>query len=275
VPSIILPEKPRKYPDPFIRTVHGTHGPCALCQHYSKLTENHVPPEAVGNHDAWLAQSYMTTMAADKDLLFGRRFSGGIRFRTLCEECNNALGNSEDRAIVDFYQRVQKLVDSPLKLPPVAMVSAKPNLIARGLYAHLASANDNGIPSIFDTEAREIFFRKRSLRLASWNLFYWVYQAPTMFLMRSAFLASFGSDVEMDHVHLLKAPPLAFAFSQRSTLYGLPNMMMFIQQNDRAETQIPLILDRRDPHPVWPAVPYDNQIVFLGGDSYGLVAEQH
>lgn len=273
--SIILPEKLRKYPDPFIRTVHGINGPCALCTQYSKLTENHVPPEAVGNHDAWLAQSYMTTMTADQELLFGRRFSRGIRFRTLCEECNNALGNSEDRALVDFYRRIQKLVDSPLRLPDTTVVAARPNLIIRGLYAHLASANDNGMPNVFDIEAREIFFHKRSLRLASWNLFYWVYQGPTMFLMRSAFLASFGSNVEIDHVHILKASPLAFAFSQRPTLHGLPNMMKFVQQNDQAEVELPIILNRRDPHPVWPAVPYGNQVIFLGGSSYGLVAQQH
>lgn len=155
--AIIRPPKLRKYPDPFIAPIFGRRGPCALCQNYSQLTENHVPPEGVGNFDQWIAQSYMTTVTANPDMYFGRQFPGGIRFRTLCQTCNNSLGGSEDRALIDFYDRVRKLLATPLNLPGLMRVPAKPNLIIRGLLAHIASANDNGIPTPFDREARDIF----------------------------------------------------------------------------------------------------------------------
>lgn len=273
--SIIRPDKVRRYPDPYILTVRGTHGPCALCGHYSKLTENHVPPEAVGNYDSWLAQSYMTATASDQELFFGRRFSGGVRFRTLCEPCNNSLGGSEDKALVAFYNQVRSLVSSPIRLPPVMQVAAKPNLILRGLLAHIASANDDGIPTQFDNEARDIFFKKRSLRLSSWNMFYWLYLREEMFLMRDAFLTKWSPTVELDHVQILKAPPLAFMFSQQPRFHGLPNMMQFIQARDEEEIDVPIMLARRDRHPMWPIVPMNNQIILLAGSSYGLIARPH
>jgi len=264
--------KARRYPDPYISPIQGVRGPCALCRQYSQLTENHVPPEGVGNHDRWIARSYMTTVAASSEMYFGRHFPGGVRFRTLCRDCNSALGGSEDKALIDFYERVRRLLASPLKLPELVRVPAKPNLIIRGLLAHIASANDNGIPVPFDSEARRIFFKEQSLRMLSWNLFYWLYSGEQMFLMRSAFLANWRPAVELSEIYILKHFPLAFMFSRRPAFYGVPNMCKFVQQNDEAETDLPIFLNLRESHPVWPAVAERNQLIFLAGASYGVVA---
>lgn len=270
--SIIRPPRGRKYPDPYIAPVHGTRGPCALCKQYSQLTENHVPPEGVGNSDRWIAQSYMTTVAAKPDMYFGRHFPGGIRFRTLCKACNSSLGGSEDKALIDFYERVRRLLDSPLQIPGTMQIPAKPNLIVRGLMAHIASANDSGIPTPFDGEARDIFLGKRSLRLSSWNLYYWIYLGEEMFLMRSAFLGKWHP-LELTEIQLLKAPPLAFMFARKSRFYGLPNMVQFVQNRDDAEIDVPIILNRRDQNPVWPAVAERDQIIFLGGPGANAILQ--
>jgi hypothetical protein len=123
VAHIIRPKRPRRYPDPYIEPIFGSRGPCALCSTYANLTEDHIPPEAVGNDGSWVAHSYLTSAAADKQLIFGREFRGGIRFRTLCAECNNRLGAREDKALVDFFERVVKLVNSPLILNGIMRVS--------------------------------------------------------------------------------------------------------------------------------------------------------
>ena len=182
----------------------------------------------------------MTSHAADQDLHFGLRFHGGLRFRTICGECNSSLGGSEDKALIDFYGRVRKLLESPLHFPtPIIRVPAKPNLIIRGLMAHLASANPNGIPVPFDQEARDIFFERRELRRSSWNLFYWLYFGREIFVMRSAFLTRWNPTVELNQVFLLKCPPLAFMFSRDARFHGVPNLLHFVQNRKEDEARFP------------------------------------
>jgi hypothetical protein len=272
--KIIKPSKSRKLPDPFIEPIHGKRGPCALCTNYSDLTENHVPPEGIGNSGRWIAGSYMTTVTANPDMYFGRHFRGGVRFRTLCSDCNNGLGGKEDKALIELYDRVRKLVESPIQFPGVVQIAARPNLIVRGLLAHIVSANDSGVPNRFDVEARELFFKKTSLRFSSWNLYYWVYLGETIFLMRSAYLTSWNPSVELSEMHILKIYPLAFVFARRPTFHGLPNMMRFVQSRDDEETDVPILLHRREKHPVWPAVVTPKEVIFLGGNSSGVVARQ-
>ncbi len=252
----------------------GTHGPCALCGHYAKLTDDHVPPEGAGNFDGWRGLSYMTTISGNDEDIGRRRFPSGIRFKTLCADCNNRLGGREDRALVDFYNRVRKIVESPLLLSPIMRVPARPNLIIRSLFAHMAAANDSGRPSFFDDEARAIFHNKRSLRLSSWNLFYWLYLGKDLFLARSLFHTVWSPILEVHEMFILKMYPLAFLFIQKPIFYGAPNLMKFLQSRDEEESEIPILLFLNEAHPVWPAYTSNTSAIMFGGNAYGLVARQ-
>ena len=229
----------------------------------------------MGNHDRWNAKSYLTTSTANTDLFFGRRFNGGVRFRTLCSDCNNGLGGREDKAIGAFFERIRKLVESPLIIESNVNVMAKPNLIYRGLLAHLVSANDNGVPSGFDLEARELFFGKRNLNQSSWNLFYWMYTGSKLFLMRDAYHTVWHPRVKLVPIHVLKFFPLAFMFTQEPWFLGLPNMRLFLRPKDVEEIDVPIDLGRRDTHPFWPVTASPHNMILLGGNSFGLIGERN
>ena len=112
--------------DPFIAPVPGEWGPCALCRSYSKLTEAHVPPKSVGNTDEWITKSYMTALSTrNGDVYYPRHFKGGLKFKTLCRDCNSSLGGREDKAIGDFFGQVRQRIKSPIVL-------ATPNHSCRG-----------------------------------------------------------------------------------------------------------------------------------------------
>ncbi|WP_273240451.1 hypothetical protein [Hyphomonas atlantica corrig.] len=49
-------------------------------------------------------------------------------------------------------------------------------------------------------------------------------------------------------------------------------MKTYLQPKDDAEVDVPLRLDLVENNPVWPAVPGGNAVIFMGGDSFGLVA---
>jgi hypothetical protein len=274
VTNIIKPERRRRYPDPYITPVSGARGPCALCRTYADLTEDHIPPESLGNGGRWVARSYLTTASADKELIFGREFRSGIRFRTLCKECNNGLGGREDKALADFFERVSKLINSPLILNNVMRVTAKPNLIYRAILAHIIAANDQGIPTAFDTEGRNVFFRKQSLGLSSWSLFYWIYTGPSIFVMRNAYYTVWRP-LEIIPIQVLKCFPLAFMFAQKPWFSGLPNLLRFARPRDDEEIELPILMNARENLDTWPAVPIGNTSVILAGDSFGYVGSKN
>lgn len=271
--QIIKPKRPRRYPDPYITPIYGTHGPCALCRTYANLTEDHIPPETLGNDGSWIAHSYLTSAAGDKELIFGREFRGGIRFRTLCRDCNNGLGGREDKALADFFQRVLKLLNSPLILNPIMRVSAKPNLIYRALLAHIIAANDSGMPTAFDAEGRNLFFGKQSLSLSSWSLFFWIYTGPSIFVMRNAYYAHWDP-VEVIPIQILKCFPLAFMFAQKPWFGGLPNLLNFAQHRDEEEIELPILMRARENHQAWPAVPHGNTLMLMAADSFGFIGNK-
>lgn len=272
---VIVPPKAVRQPDPWLSPVPGSWGPCALCGYNSRLTEAHIPPRSVGNAKRWLAQSYMVTVAAnDKDRYFPRHFRRGLCFKTLCRDCNSGLGGREDIALADFFGRVRKLVESPLDLGPLVRIPAKPNLIYRAVLAHVVSANDTGMPSDFDAEARELFFKKRDLRQTSWSLFYWLYLGDELLLMRNVFDFKWYPVTQLRIMHLLKLFPLGFMLTQDREFLGLPNAKQFLCSRDDEEVELPLYLSRWEASPVWPAQSTKRNIVLLGGNSFGLVGSR-
>jgi hypothetical protein len=268
---IIRPPKLRRYPDPFIKPNHGTHGPCALCTKYSKLTEDHIPPESVGNFDRWNARSYMNASTANQELTYGRRFPGGIRFKTLCADCNNGLGAKEDKTIAAFFRDVKKLLESRIILTPTMKITTRPNELYKGLMAHVVAANDNGIPTAFDTEARDLYFGRKPLLLSTWSLFYWVFLGPELVIIRNVHHAVWHPTVQLRTMMLLKIYPLAFMFIQEPWAFGLPNMRMYLGARDDEEKEVPIQLWRVDNHPFQPAVADRNNMMLLGADTFGLV----
>lgn len=175
---------------------------------------------------------------------------------------------------MDFYSRVRKIVESPLLLSPVVRIPAKPNLIIRSLFAHMAASNDGGRPSFFDEEARAIFRNKRSLRLTSWNLFYWIYLGKDLFLARSLFRTVWSPLLEVHEMFILKMYPLAFLFIQKPIFHGTANLIKFVQSRDDVEVEVPLLLFLNENHPVWPAYTSNTNSIMFGGNAYGLVARQ-
>lgn len=275
--QIIRPHKKRRIEDPFLTIPSDEDwGACALCLSWEKLTEAHIPPQAAGNINEWDGRSYMTTVAAkDQDLYFGRRFRGGFRLKTLCADCNSKLGASEDKALAKFFEGVRKLVETPILLTTRTVnIPAKPNLIFRGMLAHLASANVDGHPCSFDKEARDIFWKNLPLSLTSWNLFYWLYFGTNLVVMRNIFHTTWSPTVEVRPLFLLKIYPLAFLFLQEPWFMGLPNMRTHFVKSDDEETQLPIPVMAYDAHPLWPATTSDRNAIMAGGNTFGFVGSR-
>ena len=88
---------------------------CHLCGDYTKLSFEHVPPQAAFN-DRPIVQASIEKLLkkeADLDNISGKTFQRGAGGYTLCEQCNSLTGRWYGSAYVDWiYQAAKVLLQS-------------------------------------------------------------------------------------------------------------------------------------------------------------------
>src|SRR4051812_37239076 len=76
-------------------------GICHICGLSKELTEEHVPPQAALNSGYfYLATVEQAINTGPEPFREGPRYQGGIRFETLCADCNNRECNRYNRELI-------------------------------------------------------------------------------------------------------------------------------------------------------------------------------
>lgn len=81
-------------------------GICHVCGNHGPLSEEHVPPRRAYNNMPYVELSFMERLALGPDEIpEGPTRQGGIRFPSLCNQCNNDFGSWYARAFIEWcYQ---------------------------------------------------------------------------------------------------------------------------------------------------------------------------
>jgi len=270
--SIILPERPTK--DPNIAPVRGNKGPCLLCNKYSKLSEAHIFPKSVGNKGPFLAKGFMTSSIASNSRILNRRFINGVCFKTLCAECNNNIGGKEDKELSEFFAAVRCYIFSKLPIKPsLAHFKVRPNVLIKAVLVHLLSANDRGVPSLFDEEVRAIILSSKNLRETKLRVFYWPYTGKWLTVVRDISVTENVQKIQnSDWLQVIKLKPLGFAVTDSCEFRGLPCLNNFITNHDSQTIEIPININRIDKDRHWPAETSINGLMLSGDNTSGFIA---
>lgn len=109
---------------------------CNICGEKTKLTWDHVPPKCCNNRYNIKVNSWMNGLPKEKR--YEQQYQNGIRFRTLCEQCNNnLLGVNYDIVLAAFTNQITQMVTSSITLPSIFKVSVKINRLCRAVCGHL------------------------------------------------------------------------------------------------------------------------------------------
>jgi len=114
---------------------------CNICGVKTKLTWDHVPPKCCNNRYSIKVNSWVNGLPLENS--FEKQYQNGIRFRTLCEKCNNdLLGAKYDNELAEFTNQVTSIVTSSVISPAVINVPVKVNRLARAICGHLLAAKE-------------------------------------------------------------------------------------------------------------------------------------
>lgn len=185
---------------------------CNICNcHYDKLSKDHVPPKCMGNVGAGLYWNYLQRNGNKS-----KTYSDGIKFQTICQECNRRLKVFDD-SINGLYKTLKyKKVTSNQSLS----VKIKPNSIIRGIFGHFLSAKSFHERSSFDEIFYNSVINKEQDIPPSLQFYVVYYESDEIRIFRDLIVSHPKSDYKPIGLNIMKIKPFAFLISESTFLNG-------------------------------------------------------
>ena len=239
-------------------------GVCNICLNEANLTWDHVPPKGGVQLAAVEMQTILQRLTKNKNEFTISQ--NGVKYRTICKKCNEFLGSTYDKAINEFARTVSLYIKSNVILPETILHKIFPNLIVKGILAHLLSAKAEIDEVDFDEKIRKIVLDKKSIIPSDIHVFYWIYPYEHTIIIRDSLMPSKrGKFDSFSFFHMLKYFPIAYLVSDSSYYQNLPELTNYCTNDNFLQVEIPIKLKRVENYN-WPEV-VDNSNIFIGGKS--------
>lgn len=258
-----------------ITTRGPKRGQCNICGEFAQLTEDHTPPKGCYKPTQVELQSLLRRLSDTTDGRKSRHSQNGVKYRTLCGRCNNAiLGARDDPPFIAFVNSVATLLQSTMVLPDVLSVSGQPQAIARSLLGHLSAQGVGRYRKGPHTEALRDYLLDETLPLPEpLHIFYWAYPYRSHVMARDAAYIDLGAGKPFA-VWFLKFFPIAFmvAWDQPGDLpFPTQSLDPWRAASYNTEIDLPVRL-RPLPPEHWPEAPTDHSVLALGSEAINVKA---
>lgn len=242
---------------------------CNICGKILPLTWDHVPPEFCFNDGKVKYNSMMDFYNKEhrKDIS-----QNGIKFRTLCSNCNNTiLGRNYD---VEFKKLVDCLYDiyiTPGEMAQyVILQGLKVNKIVRSIVGHLLAAREDFNNKKLENDLRSFLLDESFLPPKDFKLLYYTYPYNTVMIIRDVVPVKIGNPeykVPNSLLSCLNTFPLAFILVNKcDDTCGLYDMFSLCTNNidDVVDIKIDLLSylfsnHKESRHPFWPCNVSDDE----------------
>jgi hypothetical protein len=257
-------------------------GLCNICGNACTLTEDHVPPKgSIDPRKVGIRSLVQTIDPVDHRII--RISQNGVKFRTLCSQCNNVrLGQKFDPALNHFSRKVAPIIRSrsQIVLPPKVEIQIQPQRVARSIVGHLLAVgirenmSDPLVSAPMPDLMRQYFLDETTDFPANLNLYFWIYPVKRQVILRGVGILSGNQIVVGDFI---KYFPFSFWLTHQAPVQFIELM------NDR-EVQIrgcalddwrtlSIGTDKQDTfRPNWPEV-VDSKEMMLINDGLCFLAD--
>ncbi len=223
-----------------------------------------MPPQVCPTAKNRVISKLLYQMIGDRS--FRPRISqNGVTYQTICEDCNNKLGNRYDWALGEFSKKIESFIESKLTLPDSFEVECYPNAIIRSVLGHLLAAKTETDEVVIDKLIRPCILDYSLPIHDDIHILYWVYPYEETIILRDFGMpAARGRLQTVGFFNLIKFYPIAFLIAHELPFYEkLPTLHQFnkLSPGDKANIQINL---RSVKHSTWPeeCVGLENFLVF-------------
>lgn len=190
----------------------------------------------------------------------------GVKFRTICKECNELLGLNFDLSLNEFSLNINKILNSGLVLPSVISSRIQQNKIIKSIYGHLLAAKVDIENTTIDESLRAYFFDKVKDMKHNLKIFYWIYPYQNIVVVRDIIMpAKRGNFKDHAFFSILKYFPIAYLVTDKNNYEGLQELTKYATANIDDEIDLPInLLNIRSID--WPELVDMNNFI-VGGQS--------
>lgn len=189
---------------------------CNLClKKVDRLSDDHIPPKGWMTPRRVVIESYPEGSA--QDIFRSTTSHNGLKFKTLCPDCNNILGARYDKALKKFTESITRVVQSPFNVLKSFSVEAQPSLIVKAILGHILAAKTGDCKTSIDEDIRRYVLGLDKILLSKIKVYYWYFPYDTVIIS----LDKIACDIlEGSHAHfsVLKYYPVAFLMMYESTM---------------------------------------------------------
>jgi len=164
-----------------------TFGKCNICGNEAKLTWDHVPPKFCYNSDKTIYNNIFKETRSFEDKFNKFNISqNGIKFKSICAECNNnLLGRNYDTELMLLVDKIKEFVYSDsTQVNGRIYINVKINKVVRAIIGHLLAAKENFDDCLIDVKLREYLLNPSALPPKDMQLLWRIYPYSAILLIR-------------------------------------------------------------------------------------------
>lgn len=251
-------------------------GPCNICGSIGELTNDHIPPKGCPRVSTVRMHQLFRVLIDGSVPHSGRQAQGGVKYRTLCRDCNSKrLGVEYDPDLIRLAHDVDRFLSAlnvGILLPSHTLVRTRPQRVLRAVIGHiLAAAVERPADGDWDRKLVEYFMNADLAFPACVRVHYWIYPFQQQVVIRDAgFLSLLKSDKEKNPTIFMciKFYPLAFLivdYRDNNYRFKLPCLSDYGSAPLDEKVELPLYL-KDLPGRTWPEAPSRHHLVVYGGE---------
>lgn len=218
---------------------------CNICGVVTNLTWDHVPPKLCYNSTNTKINYFFNGLPkADK---YAWQYQNGVRFRSICEKCNNGLlGGVYDVELNKFIHEIKEIITSDITLPSIIeLKNVNINKIVRAVCGHiLAAKNYFDDSSLIDKSLRKFVINQDTTPPDNLHLLYWVYPYRTMLILRDIVVKSNCTNIKFPNgvISVISAFPISYILTTETEKCGLGDLFSYCSRNIENTVNFPLNL---------------------------------
>ncbi len=227
-----------------------------------KLSWDHVPPKG-GIEVTKIQIEPLYKQLADKK----RNFTisqNGLKYRTICQDCNSLLGSNYDPVLNDFSINIGRHLGSKLHLPENINHLTSPAALLRGILGHLLATRVEDSETVFEEKMRTFLLNENESLSEDIHVFYWIFPYECTIVSRDFIMPAIrGNYKKFGYFNILKFFPIAYLITDLEKYENLNELTQFrnLKNNDTDEIAVNL-KDIKNPR--WPESITPENIVLLG-----------
>ena len=249
-----------------------TRGPqfgiCSACGNSGKLSEDHTPPKSVPRIGQAALMRLAEAINATTLPSTSRHFQNGVKFRSLCENCNSVkLGGEYDPHLVGLTKTIDLHLQRSLLTPFRA--DANVNRVLRSIAGHLLAQKIEAFRTNVLRDVLSTFFLDPTAVLPTdWHAYAWIYPYKPQVVIDGAVIAHVSDYKAPTFFGEMKFYPLAVLFSEgpfHLSGYSATQLDNLLTSNINDTVSLNLSITGLPPQP-WPEAPVNPGSAILHGD---------